>query len=78
MRDAMVVACCLVWEHTSLKAFWYLAGNWKRILAKRREIQKRQRVDDEYIASWFKYDPVSKPAPRKMVRVLSSTQAYRG
>src|SRR5713101_5915006 len=77
VRDLMVVACCLVWEHTSLKAFWYLAGNWKRILAKRREIQKRQRVDDEYIASWFKYAPVSKPAPRKMVRVLSSTQAYR-
>src|SRR5580700_1834126 len=49
VRDVMVVACCLVWEHSSLKAFWYLAKNWKRILAKRREIQRRQRVDDEYI-----------------------------
>ena len=51
--------------------------NWRRIVAKRREIQKRQRVDNEYIASWFKYSPVSKPAPRKMVGVLSSSQAYR-
>jgi GT2 family glycosyltransferase len=76
-RDLMVVACCLLWEHTSLKAFWYLAKNWKRILAKRREIQKRQRVDNEYIASWFKYQPVSKPAPRKMAGVLARTQAYR-
>src|SRR5437588_7244985 len=65
-RDATVVACCLAWEHSSLKAFWYLARNWKRILAKRREIQRRQRVDDEYIASWFKYAPVSKPAPRRV------------
>jgi GT2 family glycosyltransferase len=77
VRDVMVVACCVVWEHTSLKAFWYLARNWKRILAKRREIQRRQRVGNDYIASWFKYTPVSKPAPRKMAGVLSSTQAYR-
>jgi hypothetical protein len=77
VRDLMVVACCLVWEHTSLKAFWYLAKNWKRIMAKRREIRKRQRVDDEYIASWFKYAPVSKPAPRKMVRVLSRSRAFQ-
>jgi len=77
VRDVMVVACCVVWEHTSLRAFWYLARNWKRILAKRREIQRRQRVGDDYIASWFKYTPVSKPAPRKMAGVLSSTQAYR-
>jgi GT2 family glycosyltransferase len=77
VRDVLVVACCLVWEHTSLKAFWYLAKNWKRIMAKRREIRKRQRVDDEYIASWFKYAPVSKPAPRKMVRVLSRSRAFQ-
>jgi GT2 family glycosyltransferase len=77
-RDAMVVACCLLWEHSSLKAFWYLAKNWRRILAKRREIQRRQRVDNEYIASWFKYAPVSKPAPRKLAAVHSHTQAYRG
>jgi GT2 family glycosyltransferase len=77
VRDVMVVACCVVWEHTSLKAFWYLARNWKRILAKRREIQRRQRVGNDYIASWFKYTPVSKPAPRKVAGVLSRTQAYR-
>jgi len=77
VRDAAVIACCLVWEHSSLKAFWYLAKNWKRILAKRREIQRRQRVDNEYIASWFKYAPVSKPAPRRMAGVLSRSQAYR-
>src|SRR5579862_3495241 len=76
-RDIMVVACCLLWEHSSLKAFWYLAKNWKRVLAKRREIQSRQRVDNEYIASWFRYAPVSKPAPRSMARVRSRSKAAR-
>ena len=78
VRDVMVVACCVVWEHTSLKAFWYLARNWKRVLAKRREIQARQRVDNEYIASWFRYAPVSKPAPRGMASVRSRSKAARG
>ena len=64
-RDVMVVGSCLVWEHTSIRAFWYVARNWKRVLAKRRWIQERRRVDDEYIASWFRYTPVSKQAPKK-------------
>ena len=25
-RDFVVVTCCLLWEHTSLKAFWFLAA----------------------------------------------------
>jgi len=70
-RDLMVVMCCMFWEHTSLKAFWYLGRNLKRVLAKRRQIQVRRRVDDEYMASWFQYAPVTKKAPKKMVRVLS-------
>lgn len=73
-RDLMVVLCCLLWEHTSLKAFWLLAKNWKRLMAKRRLIQQRRRVDDEYMASWFKYTPVSKQAPKKGARVLSRSQ----
>jgi hypothetical protein len=70
-RDFLVVASCLLWEHTSLKAFWYVAQNWKRLVAKRRKVQSRQRVDDEYIASWFNYTPVSKPAPRRVATMSS-------
>lgn len=73
-RDLMVVLCCLLWEHTSLKAFWLLAKNWKRLMAKRRLIQQHRRVDDQYMASWFKYTPVSKQAPKKVARVLSRSQ----
>src|ERR1700683_839615 len=58
-RDIVVVACCLVWEHSSLRAFPFLVRNWKKVMAKRREIMQRQRVDDEYMASWFSFRPVS-------------------
>src|SRR5271154_5095048 len=60
-RDAVVIGCCLLWEHTSLKAFPFLIRNWKSVMAKRREIMPRVRVDDEYVASWFSFHPVSKP-----------------
>ena len=60
LRDCLVVACCLLREQTSIQAFWRLAKNWKRVLEKRRLIQARRCVDDEYMASWFQYKPVSK------------------
>ena len=68
LRDLVVFSCCVLWEHTSLKAFWYLARNLKRVLAKRRLVQARRRADDEYLASWFRYTPVSKKAPRRLAR----------
>ena len=63
-RDLVVLGCCLVREHSSLKAFWYVGKNWKRVMAKRREIMSRKCVDDDYMASWFHYEPVSHPATK--------------
>jgi GT2 family glycosyltransferase len=63
-RDLVVVGACLLHEHTSLRAFAYLARNWKRVWAKRREIMNRRRVKDEYLSSWFSFEPVSRPAPQ--------------
>jgi len=76
----VVVSCCLVREQSSLKAFWYVAKNWKRVMAKRRDIMSRKRVDDEYIANWFRYDPVSSPAskPKTSGRALAKSKAARG
>ena len=78
VRDVVVVCCCLLREHQSLKAFWYLGRNWKRVFAKRREIMKRRRVKDEYIATWFHYRPVSKPAPNPPAQVAARYQAPSG
>jgi hypothetical protein len=76
-RDLMVVMCCLLWEHTSLKAFWFLGKNLSRVLAKRRRIQAARRVDHQYMASWFQYAPVSKLAPKKMARMLSRSETAK-
>ncbi len=76
----MVVGACLVREQSSLRAFWYVIQNWKRVMAKRREIMSRKRVDDDYIASWFRYAPVSAPAskPKGSGRALARSKAARG
>lgn len=85
-RDAIVLGCCVLREHSSLSAFTYVIKNWKRVFAKRREIMRRRRVTDEYIASWFSYEPVSlpvraagklapaKPAPRTATRQRTASR----
>ncbi len=59
-RDMVVLGCCLVREQQLAQSVLvHFAQNWKRVMAKRREIMSRKRVDDDYIASWFRYEPVS-------------------
>jgi GT2 family glycosyltransferase len=79
-RDLVVISCCLVREQSSLKAFWYIAKNWRRVMAKRREIMSRKRVDDKYIAHWFNYRPVSAPANKAKLSggALARSKAARG
>jgi GT2 family glycosyltransferase len=72
-RDLVVFGACLLHEHSSLKAFWYLIANWRRFMQKRAEIMARMRVDEEYMASWFSYEPVAKPAPKFLARLQSAT-----
>lgn len=61
VRDVGIIAYCLVVERTSLRAFYHLARGFDRALRKRRWIQARRRVDDAYMARWFRFDPVSMP-----------------
>src|SRR6204780_1041005 len=79
-RDLVVLGCCLVREQSSLKAFWYITRNWKHVMAKRREIMSRKRVPDDYIARWFRYNPVSSPAakPKTDSRAMARSKAARG
>jgi GT2 family glycosyltransferase len=77
-RDLTVLACCLVYEHGSLKAFAYLIKNWSRAMEKRKEIMKRKRVTDEYIAGWFNYEPVSMPGPKVRAKLKEKSKAARG
>jgi GT2 family glycosyltransferase len=53
-RDLVVIAAALMVERTSLPAFSWLWRNRSRVLAKRREIQRRRKVSDREIAKWFR------------------------
>ena len=47
-------------------------------MAKRAEIMRRRRVKDDYIASWFSYEPVSRPGARSPRRAtLAKTRDGR-
>jgi GT2 family glycosyltransferase len=76
-RDVVVIGACLLREHTSLKAFGFVLRNWKRTMAKRHEIMKRRRAQDDYLASWFSFEPVSRPAPKPSDRAAARVRAQR-
>ncbi len=77
LRDIVVVGCCVLREQSSLKAFWFVAQNWKRVKAKREIIMQRQRVDNAYMASWFGFQPVTRPAPKKFTTATTRARAAR-
>jgi GT2 family glycosyltransferase len=74
-RDVVVLGCCLLYEHYSLKAFWLLMKSWRKAWAMRKWIMARRRVHDDYVAGWFRFEPVSRPAPKKTRVLASRTQA---
>ena len=53
-RDLVVLAAALTIERSSLPAFGWLWRNRARVRAKRREIQRRRKVSDRALASWFR------------------------
>lgn len=53
-RDLVVIIAALTIERTSLPAFRWLWRNRARVLAKRREIQRRRKVRDHALARWFR------------------------
>lgn len=62
-RDAVIVAGCVLREWSSLRAFPLAFRNAGKMKIKRREIMRRRRVSDEYLAAWFSPRPASFPAP---------------
>jgi GT2 family glycosyltransferase len=60
-RDVLVMGATLLWEPTSLSAFWHLAQCLPRTLERRRTIMARRRLPDEVLAAWFNFDPVAVP-----------------
>ena len=53
-RDLVVIIATLTIERSSLPALTWLWRNRHRVLAKRREIQRRRKVSDRELARWFR------------------------
>jgi len=53
-RDLVVIVAALTIERTSLPAFGWLWRNRARVLARRREVQRRRKVSDRELAKWFR------------------------
>ena len=58
-RDLLVVGGTLVWEPTSLAAFWRLAQCLPRALRWRKVIMSRRRVSDDVLSQWFSFEPAA-------------------
>jgi GT2 family glycosyltransferase len=61
VRDIGILLYCLFIERSSVPAFYLFARDFGRVMQKRRLIQSRRRVDDAYMARWFRFEPVSLP-----------------
>ena len=53
-RDLITIGAVLTIERSSLPALGWLWRNRRRILEKRRAIQRRRRVSDRALAEWFR------------------------
>ena len=78
VRDLGIVTYCLLSEHTSIKAFFLTARSLGRMMEKRRWIQARRRVDDDYIEQWFRFSPVSLPVAGRPEAVEAQVRAASG
>jgi GT2 family glycosyltransferase len=79
-RDILVFCASLVWEPSSLKAFWHVFQCMPRALRQRRIIMARRRVTDNELARWFNFSPtaypvaemVDVPTPERRLAAVSS------
>jgi GT2 family glycosyltransferase len=70
LRDVGVVTFVFARERTSLPGLWFIAREWKRLFAKRRAIQSKRRVSEQYLCEWFAIEPVSRPLEPELVLQL--------
>ena len=76
-RDVLVAGACLLREFTSLRAFPIVFRSFRRMLAKRRQILRRRRVDSKYMAGWFSNKPTSFPATQIDAKSVARAVAPR-
>ncbi len=72
LRDALVVAGCLLRERTSLRAFTFILRHWRTAWHNRQFVMSRRRGTEEYMEHWFTKAPVdSRRADQAQRRVAA-------
>jgi len=77
-RDLAIFSYVLLRERSSLPGLWFIPRNWKRTWAKRRWIQARRCVGDEYVRSWFNYNPTAAPLETEFAGKLEDINSRSG
>jgi GT2 family glycosyltransferase len=83
-RDLVVLGASLVWEPSSLKAFWHIFHCLPRAMRQRRIIMAKRRVANGDLARWFNFSPTAYPVaqvhdvpvPQRRLAAVSSTVTY--
>ena len=68
LRDLLVVGGCLLYEPSSLPAFWRLCACLPRAWKQRGRLMGRRRVSDETMAGWFSSQPATGSTPQLVLR----------
>ena len=71
-RDLGIVVYVFLKERTSIPALTYVFKHRKRLFARRRIVQARRRVSEEYMASYCAFKPVSQPLQSQLLSKLES------
>jgi GT2 family glycosyltransferase len=69
-RDLVVLGGAVLWEPTSMMAFWHIVRCLPRTLHRRHLIMARRRVSDETMAEWFTVGSAVAQAPRSAVPAI--------
>lgn len=77
VRDIGIIFYVLVKERTSLPALPYVFRNWRRLWARRKVIQSRRRQSEAYMASFCKYQPVSKALEPNLLATLIAEPQFQ-
>jgi GT2 family glycosyltransferase len=83
-RDLVVFGGSVLWEPSSLKAFWHVFQCLPRALRHRRIIMAKRRIPDDELARWFNFSPTAypvaavhdRPARQRRLAAVSSPISY--
>jgi GT2 family glycosyltransferase len=78
IRDLGVIAYVFLKERTSLPGLIFIVRHWSRLFEKRRLIQSKRRVHEQYLCFWFNTKPVALPLEPVLEERLNTLRLENG